>query len=819
MRIATAALISAIIICLNCSNNQPTQPGPSPAPLPFTFGASVTYTLTAGTADTVSDSITHLTFIAPNGGSSLIITPVKTGPATTGGGVRFKVEFGGDPSTLVIMEPVRADSHLVVYGWGPLTGVVDGLKSHADSVWNGLACIDTLGNSYCNLSGDGTLGLAKRAGTLGVHQGISLFSVGHTSLVSYSNLDSCRSDCMKAIFLIIDSLPMVIRTPIQKKLIDSLYPRHAYSDGLGSAYAAFSSSWTFSRATTPTFRWDVNAAEKPNQGTICHEAGHFMNHLLAGDNRFNQIVQTARDVHSIWVEYPGRSMIEEYAHFSDFFINGSVQLTFDVQNPWSCLVVGKSTKLSPILLDFPSIEGFGCLVLARLHDTSTAIKNRLDVKEPIPVIAASFQDILGILYTSPATLDELHNSIATYLASKGMADRLPATLERLGWRYSMGWTVTDSLGNKLDNIKIQSISRVKAATGITEYTTTPAYSIKGNASSDRIFPDSSILRVWSGTDSIDIPMYVDPTKPTNKPLPNGTIVLKKLRPHLVSVSPDHGMPGIVVTLKGKKFGAVQGALVCGEYFATGISTWNDSTIVFPIPQMYARGNVPIYLATKDGVQSDTVFFTVGDATTPWQKIKQCNVLICEWDSAVLATHMVRKYADGTVKTESDTTLQNGNKIATDFYFGGGALRWSRDTFIVDSVKANTYSRRYLFAKGIIDTTTGRVLSAKVGLSGATLTPNPDGSLDSTKTVVELLSFNLTESSYGSYTLYFTGGGSGSAAQVSSVVKGITYDDYKYLGIDQTDTQPTKRGLYQYSHGTLSGWKPGAPYMMLKLAKL
>ena len=53
---------------------------------------------------------THDNYREPGQGTTPVFIP---------GGVRFQIEFGRDASTLIAMEPARADSHAALSGWKP----------------------------------------------------------------------------------------------------------------------------------------------------------------------------------------------------------------------------------------------------------------------------------------------------------------------------------------------------------------------------------------------------------------------------------------------------------------------------------------------------------------------------------------------------------------------------------------------------------------------------------------------------------------------------------------------------------------------------
>jgi hypothetical protein len=830
-------VLLAVAVILSCAPG-PTTPPPEEKPLLFETKSIDSIQVSSDKAVTLTDSASGLAFSFPDGGDGTLTVKAlsKLPEIDTMNGKGYYIEYtGSQKMNLLLTRSAEIEPQVWVYGNAtvPLDFV-----SKSDSIWMPLTPTDTfsipavfeLGLPCLPYDSIDVLHKSMRPTTYK--------RPDHSYYLYFKNAMKANDWAWnKSVVLwdltkkTIEDLRAILPTSVQLDKYSEFQLRlkpSGASSGWSTGYIGFTYYVGLVRSADPHFWYGVySSTASPDDDAVAHECGHYISHVLLGDDKYEQLTNQRQKIHDIGDVHTTRPMLEEYAFFACYYKGGHLLYKkYDIEEPNSLFKEKRSfidkvskSSVTPARYDWPGIESFACAFLARLQTTSTTVKSHVDEKpEAVPVFGKSFTELYGILAQSPMTVNELYEKT---LASLSGEDKILMRVmaEKIGWSYHGSGKILDSAGRGVKNVIVKNIPVADGLNLYDNLSSAPSAQ-DGTFTLDRLLPDSSLLRVINGADTMDIPVYIDHTQPTTKNITLGSITLKKTGPHIASVTPSLGLPGTVVSLKGKKFGMSAGALVCGEYFVSPVSMWNDTTITFAIPQMYNRGNIPIYLATKDGIRSDTVIFTVGDTLSAWQKIRQCNILILEYDLAVMARHIVQRYGDGTLKREPfDSVITGGGKIATDFYVGSSGLRWTRDTFTVDTTKENTYSRIRLFAKGTVDTVSGKVLSAIVSYSKNTLSPsNPDKSLDSLRTVVELLSFALSESHYGNYTSYFTGGATGSAAQISSITKSITNDEFKFMGIDQADTATVKRDLYQSSHDSLSNWQTGASYMSLRFAK-
>src|SRR3989475_11218203 len=154
-------------------------------------------------------------------------------------------------------------------------------------------------------------------------------------------------------------------------------------------------------------------------------------------------------------------------------------------------------------------------------------------------------------------------------------------------------------------------------------------------------------------------------------------------PSITSLNPTFGPVGTSVTITGTNFGAPQGTSTVTFNGTTATPTsWNDPSIVVPVPAGAATGNVVV---TVGGQASNGVLFTVLAAPTPIKLVQHTSKDAGTTSSASLAF------------SASNTS---GNFIAVAIRAGhSGQIFTVRDTL------GNTYRQAVLFNQ-TLDTPNG-----------------------------------------------------------------------------------------------------------------
>jgi hypothetical protein len=216
-----------------------------------------------------------------------------------------------------------------------------------------------------------------------------------------------------------------------------------------------------------------------------------------------------------------QSLIEEYSHFADFEINGSLTL-YDLRGLTAVNgILDMMGKASPASVDYPSLEGFGGVMLAALtrtgSDTMVYDHFAAGSRTRTPALGVGTTALLGVLTAGPLNPEELRQSLQGLAGSE---QALAAVLEPVGWSYNGLGRVLDDRGQPVVGAEIASVVKVGSA----EYRTTGSTltSADGRFYLPRIYPGTSTLRLYrprtgGGTDSINLGPFTIPwTTPTSQ---------------------------------------------------------------------------------------------------------------------------------------------------------------------------------------------------------------------------------------------------------------------------------------------------------------
>lgn len=248
-----------------------------------------------------------------------------------------------------------------------------------------------------------------------------------------------------------------------------------------------------------------------------HEPSHYVTQLLVGDARYFGDLEANLPGEG---HLPGaiavgfrNSLIEEYAHFAEFLMRGDVT-QFELRsvrasNNGRQFVRNSFSDPGPDRIDYPSIEGFGALMLAAftrtpsqtviydVHGTPSGAASTTKV----PTATATDTDLLEILAKGPRNPNELRTAL---LPLAGSAEKLAAMLEPLGWSYRATGTLVDPAGRQLSGITLASVVRVDGVDYVL-HAPTPT-DAAGRFTLPRLYPGTSILRAYGpkATDSVDV---------------------------------------------------------------------------------------------------------------------------------------------------------------------------------------------------------------------------------------------------------------------------------------------------------------------------
>ena len=535
-----AVVVITLTVC-SCSIDEPNSelPGESDNGIPgeWDIGATTIYDINGSEEFIVEDTNTGYFFRFPDGGAgTLEVGNIISGPETQFEGEGIYIDFDGS-DMLELLVPVKGDSFAYVTGYGSDYGSFSDENGYDDK-WHGIVPVDTLDGKVAFL-----LMMPFQEVSKGVQriQGTDWKGFNHyhvTQLDSYwwyVNVNSFESQVIDYVWEII---PLLTGT-LKDKVITMFRKSHkpTYWFGEGNFYKGFiytDPTWTH-YLVSPR----ISASYDATYDNIAHETGHYMHHLIAGDAAFKTIFESIpQGDHGYPDLHDGRITIgEDYAYFFQYFLTGMVN-TWDPIDPY-----GQFRNLTTVNVDFPSLEGFGCALLASLQRTSSTIRDQeTGHSVDIPVVGASFKDIFELISYGAKNINELRVDVERYLRGPdgtGPADKLPVILHRLGWRYMGHVKIVNQDGDPMPNVEVKFVAKV---TGSPDYVEAGYTSDSdGNVTFTRCFGGNTFIRVFHDGKSTDVPINIDWSHATNVPVELGEIKIEAIEtlPFFESISMNY----------------------------------------------------------------------------------------------------------------------------------------------------------------------------------------------------------------------------------------------------------------------------------------
>ena len=499
-----AVLCFCLLVTLaGCSRERidPAQPEEE-----WVFGEITTTPVVAAPGDEYPEPISGGAIVFPDGGAGTLRTAeILGGPQAPFPGAGIFIEYDGDDRLFLRLPPDAGES--VMLGWGVSSGSIGGVGA-AEDRWISLERIeDDGGPAFLLCQPFENTRRSSRRGYTKHH--IASIPTGSNE---EARLAAIRQQANTDVQSWLTALPSNLSLRTRNRV--NANPLTFYADD--NYYIGFV---RYRWGTYPSPRMGLHS--NSTAGNTAHEVGHYMHHMLLSDELYLQLENAAPDNHGIGDIHPGRPSIgEDVAYFSQFLLRGGVG-NYDPTEPAFML-----QNRHPHVDDFPSVEGLACCLLARLWSTDPTIAKFGDrtVRLPIPTVGASMADLLSLIALGAGTIDELREDVATYLAGRGQSDRLPVILERIGWRYIARARLVDQDGNPLRNVTV----RKYAVSNLVEYVPTTEFGITdddGYLQETYVFPMDSYLRVEHLGQTFDLPIYVDPSRPTNQAVDLGTLTV------------------------------------------------------------------------------------------------------------------------------------------------------------------------------------------------------------------------------------------------------------------------------------------------------
>lgn len=409
-----------------CSEDGAIRPGGDASPFVVTESMSVVLNLAAGAER--SDSLTGLTFRFPRGATGTLTTgtlaEAPDRPWDAGRGFYVTLD-GAEPLELLL--PHDSTGYEFLLGYGTPHG------SHQEGRaerWYALPPDDTLD------AGDQSrllfaLATSSEPGTDcegGRHYWLCEFATG--SEVA-QELEDAIAEATELLAIWQDSLAATFagvtgaRTPAE-------LPAMYFPDG--SYYRGFRRSCDSDQiAAAPRIGLQAGAT----RGEIAHQIGHYLTHLLVGDEAYREIETHLPAVHGIGEFSADRAALtEDYAHFFAHILTGMIEGAADPAAPQSFFPGGAP---SPRDVDLPALDGFGTLLLHVLQRTDSTIVNVRGDTVRVPIVGLARDEIIRELIAPGLwSMDDFRDLVAGYLAASGREECLAPLAAAVGWLPS-GW--------------------------------------------------------------------------------------------------------------------------------------------------------------------------------------------------------------------------------------------------------------------------------------------------------------------------------------------------------------------------------------------
>ncbi|MBL7999837.1 MAG: carboxypeptidase regulatory-like domain-containing protein [Candidatus Kapabacteria bacterium] len=282
----------------------------------------------------------------------------------------------------------------------------------------------------------------------------------------------------------------------------------------------------------PHFCFVYKKSERALKSTVAHETGHYISHVLLGDEKMKTIQANAIRNHDIGDVHPNRVLTEEYSQFADLTANGTIK-----EIPLADLYTNIRGRHSPTTVDFVTKEGYVTMLLGWLHSSSGIIDNLPDGsntagedKDLIPSLQSSYGELWTMLAKhKPLTADDLYNAFkATYTPDQMKI--VHTIMQRTGWTYTLQGTLTWTTGEPVKNVVVQPIIKIGSAVYTAKEDTTDE---NGKFTLPRGFPVADVqLRIKLSQKTIlpDLDTIIPltaftPARKTNEPLNLGSIAI------------------------------------------------------------------------------------------------------------------------------------------------------------------------------------------------------------------------------------------------------------------------------------------------------
>ena len=267
----------AVTLVLSCSGKSSSGPDDNGGGDEIKTGTAVTYQVASGVAS-VRDSVSGVTFVFPTGGTgSLKVAPVISGPEVGVTAERLSVEYTGS-GEIAISVPHTEGNEEVVYIRGKIPNKVSIHDAQAgDEAWLGIAPAEKRADATIfNLSTVSLAGSGKRMAT-----GTTAATVAVATIPAGSDAMARRTEAVRlvteAVAFWVNNLPKALADEARTKINGDMRCTITWSSD-GNYYDH--------DIRSIFLQVDGDPDARANAHTCAHEVGHYMTHVLAGYDRY-----------------------------------------------------------------------------------------------------------------------------------------------------------------------------------------------------------------------------------------------------------------------------------------------------------------------------------------------------------------------------------------------------------------------------------------------------------------------------------------------------------------------------------------------------
>ena len=515
-------VLATFLSCSKDSNNEIVAPE-NPETI-FEYSDPNVYAVENSPNSTIYDQATEVTLSFPEGGiGNVSISEILSAPVTTFEGKGVKIEYTGNTPIDLVVD--TSDGNFAeVLEYGNFIGCFD------DEIGNGKRWTAVPKSKTDGAKISFTLMMPYNLSKPVVVKPIGSNNFWIARLKPTADLVEQRVATELQILTFykqfLSTLPASISTAVEAKA-KSRFLRTKYDNG-----AYYSGFWMKVLGKGVSYEPTVHLGLPPRIQQIAHELGHYLVHLLVGDDIQVTLENQANlsGKHAV-LDIVGREvLLEDLAYFTEFVLTERGADAYNLIEPYDML-----KKLHPLNNDFPSYEGFAAHFLAQLVRTEPTIRDfETGQQRKIPLVNLSYGQVFEIISKGATDINTLRKNVEDYLGSQ--ANKLPVICHRLGWRYLAEGKLVDPEGNPISGASIEPIVDIngviyKGMEGAATSSSDGTFVLSGEA-----FPGNSILRVkLSPDDSTDVPIYIDWNKPTTETVELGDLIVNKSRIKLINI--------------------------------------------------------------------------------------------------------------------------------------------------------------------------------------------------------------------------------------------------------------------------------------------